>query len=255
MPSRPSPSHAPPKRPPWTATRAYRTPKARSSAPAHTKPCTPRRSAFSAVIVHSGFSLSVVPVATDNGEMQRDYWYSVERRLEALEGPEVDRPNAAERTLRRLGARQVGTWQVPVVFDPETAASLLRHLAARHLGILAVQRHLVSDRASLGEQIAPDLRDVFDDGDAPARPGLAAIRRRGRDHAPHSASSKTASCAATSSTPTRLASSTARTTGNAAARSAAPRTSAPPTCISSRRTTVGRGNRRAGARAGSTSPS
>src|SRR5712672_2406292 len=64
-------------------------------------------------------SVAAVPIAqTDAGAMQRDYWYSVARTLTKLDAPEKVGKTAAERTLRRLGARKAKTAQVPVVFDP-----------------------------------------------------------------------------------------------------------------------------------------
>ncbi|HEX7547585.1 MAG TPA: DNA gyrase modulator, partial [Candidatus Methylomirabilis sp.] len=54
----------------------------------------------------SSASLSVTPVAKDDGGMQRDGWYSVARRLHRLESPEAVGRIAARRTLRRLGARK-----------------------------------------------------------------------------------------------------------------------------------------------------
>ncbi|MBI4247781.1 MAG: TldD/PmbA family protein, partial [Candidatus Rokubacteria bacterium] len=82
----------------------------------------------------SGFGLSVSPVAFENGEMQRDAWYSMARKRARLDDPaEVGRV-AAARALRRLGARKVKTAEVPVVFDPETAASLVRAVASAASG-------------------------------------------------------------------------------------------------------------------------
>src|ERR1051325_5404873 len=53
-------------------------------------------------------SVAAVPIAqTENGAMQRDYWYSVSRNLAKLESPEHVGKVAAQRTLRRLGARKV----------------------------------------------------------------------------------------------------------------------------------------------------
>ena len=79
----------------------------------------------------SSVSLSVVPVAERDGQMQRDYWYTAGRGLGDLEAPEEVGRIAAERTLRRLGSRQVATCEVPVVFDPETADELLGTSSAR----------------------------------------------------------------------------------------------------------------------------
>src|SRR5713226_6001723 len=47
-------------------------------------------------------SVSAVPIAqTEDGAMQRDYWYSVARTLSKLESPEQVGKVAAERSLRR----------------------------------------------------------------------------------------------------------------------------------------------------------
>src|SRR2546428_705761 len=77
----------------------------------------------------TSFGISVAPVATRNGEMQRDYWYSNARKRSRVEDPATVGRTAATRAVRRLGARKVRTVAVPVVFDPETAASLLRSIA------------------------------------------------------------------------------------------------------------------------------
>src|SRR5207237_9497254 len=67
-------------------------------------------------------SVAAVPIAQDEkGAMQRDYWYSVARNLDRLESPENVGKVAAERTLRRLGAKKVKTAHVPVVLDPLVA--------------------------------------------------------------------------------------------------------------------------------------
>src|SRR6185503_3145240 len=74
-------------------------------------------------------SVAAVPIAqSEDGAMQRDYWFSVARSLGRLESPEHVGKVAAERTLRRLGARKVKTAQVPIVFDPLVAASILEHI-------------------------------------------------------------------------------------------------------------------------------
>jgi PmbA protein len=70
--------------------------------------------------------VSAAPLAKDeNGQMQRDYWYSSARRMADLESPESVGQEAARRTLRRLGARRVSTQQVPIVFAPEVARTLI----------------------------------------------------------------------------------------------------------------------------------
>ena len=82
----------------------------------------------------SSFALSVTPVASDEGDMERDFWYTSARRLADLRSPEEVGREAARRAVRRLGGRKGETTEVPVVFDPETAASLMRSLAVAASG-------------------------------------------------------------------------------------------------------------------------
>lgn len=75
----------------------------------------------------SRHSLSCSVIAGQDDAMERDYWYSVARHAgDLLGGQQVGRM-AAERTVRRLGARQIATMQVPVLLDASVASSLLGH--------------------------------------------------------------------------------------------------------------------------------
>jgi PmbA protein len=118
---------------------------------------------FDGAFRSSSCSLTVVPVAAENGSMERDHWYSVQRRLAALDPPEHIGRTAAARALRRLGARKVGTCDVPVVFDPDMAGSLLRHLAGAVSGS-ALYKGLSFLTGKLGETIMPSFVNVYDDG-------------------------------------------------------------------------------------------
>src|SRR6185437_14873324 len=74
-------------------------------------------------------SVSAVPIAQlPDTAMQRDYWYSASRTLQKLDSPEDVGRKAAERTLRRLGAKKVSTQKVPIVFDPMVSRGLSDHL-------------------------------------------------------------------------------------------------------------------------------
>jgi PmbA protein len=108
-------------------------------------------------------SLSVVPVAERDGQMERDYWYTSGRGLGDLLAPEDVGRIAAMRTLRRLGARKVATAEVPVVFDPETAAELLGTLFSAMNGY-SVFRNATFLKDRLGETVASTLLTVVDDG-------------------------------------------------------------------------------------------
>jgi PmbA protein len=109
---------------------------------------------------------SVAPVAGD-GEMQRDYWYSVSRRRSGLESPEAVGRKAAERTLRKLGARKMATCQVPVIFDPETAPSIVGHIFEAVRGD-AIYRSASFLTGKLGQKVANERVTIMDDG---LRPG------------------------------------------------------------------------------------
>ncbi len=111
----------------------------------------------------SSVSLSVVPQAERDGQMERDHWYTAGRGLCDLEAPETVGRTAAERTLRRLGARQVKTAMVPVVFDPETAGEILGTLFAAITGY-AVFRNATFLQGQLGQQVASPLLTLVDDG-------------------------------------------------------------------------------------------
>jgi PmbA protein len=111
----------------------------------------------------TGFSLSSVPVATSNGSMQRDYWYSYKRKYDQLDSPEHIGQVAAKRTVRRLGAKKIKTQVRPVVFEPLMAARLLSHLAGAISGY-TVYKGISFLAGKLGQQIASPQVNLFDDG-------------------------------------------------------------------------------------------
>jgi PmbA protein len=115
-------------------------------------------------------SLAAVPVAAENGKMQRDYWYDVRRKFSELDSPEEIGRIAAQRTLRKLGGRSVPTQAVPVVLEPMMARDLLGDI------FNAVSGELIFRKASflvgqLGEKIANSKLTVIDDGAIPGRIG------------------------------------------------------------------------------------
>jgi PmbA protein len=121
---------------------------------------------FSGEYRASSVSLSVTPVAKDDGGMQRDGWHSAQRRLSRLESPESVGRTAARRTLRRLGARKAKTQVVPLVFDPDMAAALVRSLCGAVSGS-TIYRGASFLVGRLGQQIAAAGLTVVDDGRMP----------------------------------------------------------------------------------------
>jgi PmbA protein len=109
-------------------------------------------------------SVAAIPIAQDeHGGMQRDYWYSVARSLAKLESAEHVGKVAAQRTIRRLGARKVKTAKVPVIFDPMVATSILEHIFEGVNGD-SVYRGASFLAGKLGQKIASDNVTVIDDG-------------------------------------------------------------------------------------------
>jgi PmbA protein len=112
-------------------------------------------------------SIAAIPIAqSENGAMQRDYWFSVARSLGRLDSPEQVGKIAAQRTLRRLGAKKVKTAQVPIVFDPMVGNSILDHIFEGINGD-SVYRGASFLAGKLGVKIAGDQVTVIDDGTIP----------------------------------------------------------------------------------------
>jgi PmbA protein len=109
-------------------------------------------------------SIAAMPIAQQqDGQMQRDYWYSSARTLTKLESPEYIGAEAARRTLRRLDARRVPTQRVPVVFSPEMARGLIGNIFEAANGD-AIYRGASFFANQLGEQVAAANITVIDDG-------------------------------------------------------------------------------------------
>jgi PmbA protein len=109
-------------------------------------------------------SVASIPIAqAEGGAMQRDYWYSVARTLKKLESPEEIGRIAAQRTLRRLGARKMPTARVPIVFDSQVARALIEHIFEAVNGD-AVYRGASYLAGKLGQKIAGENITVVDDG-------------------------------------------------------------------------------------------
>lgn len=83
---------------------------------------------FLGTIAGTRHNLSAAVIAQSGTEMQRDYWFTVSRRADALEAPADVGAHAARRTLQRLGARKLSTRRTPVIYEAPVAASLLSHL-------------------------------------------------------------------------------------------------------------------------------
>jgi PmbA protein len=128
-------------------------------------------SGFSAVRRGSFASLSVVPVAEDEGgKKRRGHYWTGSRHLSGLEPLERVGEQAAQRTLRQLGARKVPTCQVPIVFDTDAARSLLSSFIGCAMGGAVWRRSsYLAERE--GTLVASPLINIVDDPLIPRGPG------------------------------------------------------------------------------------
>lgn len=73
-------------------------------------------------------SMNCVLIAQKDGQMQRDFEYTVARDANELKHINELAKAASDRTLNRLGARRLTTRQAPVIFLAPLAKGLLSHL-------------------------------------------------------------------------------------------------------------------------------
>ena len=118
----------------------------------------------------SRHSISCAVIAGKNDAMQRDYWYSEARNArEMLKVEEIGRI-AAERALRRLKSRKLGTMQCAVLYEAPVAASLIGHfVGAVSGGSLYRKSSFLLDQ--LGQQVFSKNIHIDDVPDIPR--GLA----------------------------------------------------------------------------------
>ncbi len=98
--------------------------------------------------------LSCSVIAGEGDDMQRDDWYTTKRDPSELADAEEIGTFAARRALARLGARQIPTCEVPVLFEAPLAAGLIgAFVHAVSGGALYRKSSFLLD--SLGKQVFP----------------------------------------------------------------------------------------------------
>lgn len=106
-------------------------------------------------------SLSCTVLASADGGMQRDYWYSAARDARDLETPEDIGRHAGQRAIRRLGAKRLSTRRTPVLFVPEMAKSLVGHFLGAIRGTSQYRRtSFLLDAA--GEHVFPEFVQIIE---------------------------------------------------------------------------------------------
>jgi PmbA protein len=116
---------------------------------------------FLAGFPSTSHSLSCALVAQERDDMQRDYWYSVARNPSALESAGAIGRRAAERALRRLGARRLATQRAPVLLVPELARGVFGHFVGAIRGASQYRRSSFLLNAA-GEQVFPAFLNIIE---------------------------------------------------------------------------------------------
>lgn len=107
----------------------------------------------------SQHSVSCSVIGADEHGMQRDYWYDSSRNATELASAESIGLTAAERTLRRLGAKQINSTQATVMYDPMMAKSLISHLlGAIKGGAIYKKASFMLDK--VGETVLPEFVNI-----------------------------------------------------------------------------------------------
>lgn len=103
----------------------------------------------------SRYSMSSCVIAEHNGDMERDYAYTIGRSMASLQSPEWVGQECARRTLARLSPRKLPTMKAPVIFAAEVATGLFGHLVGAISGS-SIYRKSSFLMDSLDQQILPE---------------------------------------------------------------------------------------------------
>jgi PmbA protein len=109
----------------------------------------------------SRHSLSCSVIGEAGDDMQRDYSYTVGRRIEDLAAAEQIGREAAIETVSRLNSRKLDTQKVPVIFRADIASSLFGHLvSAISGGSIYRKSSFLLDR--VGTQVLPNNISILE---------------------------------------------------------------------------------------------
>jgi len=119
-------------------------------------------------------SVSCGVIASGEGGMQRDHYYTVGRSIDDLVDAAAVGTEAARRAVARLGAAPIETGRYPVLFGTEIAGGLIGHmLSALSGGQLYRKASFLTD--SLGRALLPEAYSVIERPLLPRGPGSAAF--------------------------------------------------------------------------------
>jgi len=110
----------------------------------------------------SRHGLSVTALASQNDHMERDYDYHASRWFADLKSPETVGVKAGQRAVAKLGANQLASSAMPVLFDKRVSRSLLSAFLGAINGA-AITRGISFLKDKMGEDIFPSGLNIIDD--------------------------------------------------------------------------------------------
>ncbi|MFV0544501.1 MAG: TldD/PmbA family protein [Marinicella pacifica] len=110
----------------------------------------------------SNASASVVAIAKEHGEMEREYWWDAVRDYGQLMDAEIMGAKATGRSVAQLGSRQVKSQQVPVLFDPAMSKTLIGHMLSAISGS-ALYQEASFLKDDLNTQLFPEWFSIQED--------------------------------------------------------------------------------------------
>jgi len=126
----------------------------------------------------SHHSLSCSVIADQEGQMQRDYEYTVSRKASELMSAEELGRAAGQRTVARLGSRKLNTCTTPVIFPARLARGLFGHLVGAISGG-ALYRKSSFLLESMGTQVLPGFISIIEQPHIPGALGSAPFDHEG----------------------------------------------------------------------------
>lgn len=120
----------------------------------------------------SRHNISCMLLAEKNDQMERDYYYTCARDPNNLESAEAVAKIAAERTVKRLGAKRLATGKAPVIFAADIAGGLFSHFlgAIRGSSIYRESSFLLNH---LNKKVFADFINIYEDPHLPRGLGSA----------------------------------------------------------------------------------
>ena len=116
---------------------------------------------FSQGWTSSRHGLSVSAISEHDGAMERDYDYDGARWFEDLKTPEAVGRLAGERTIARLGSKQMASGAMPVMFDQRVSGSLVAAMVGAITGT-SIARGVSYLKDKMGERLFSSDIQIID---------------------------------------------------------------------------------------------